>query len=140
MTLVVNPVAEDVTRSLSGQTARRVLTIGAPASAALLVWSAVVALAVLAGFPAAVRAPLVISFACLAPGLALVRHLRLDSPLMELVCSLLLSVSLVILVSWGMVATHNWAPFGFFWALLLLTVADALVALLVGDRRRRTAG
>ena len=116
--------------------ARRPLTGGDASSFGLLMWAAVMAVAVAAHAPVGLRSALVISFVCFAPGWALMRHVRLASLLMELVCALGLSVSLLVLGSYIMLASDNWAPFALWWAMTILTVADVSALLLLGGGRR----
>jgi len=116
------------------------MTGGDMVSVGLLLWCGAMVLAVAVPAPVDLRAPLVVSFACVAPGWALVRHLRLASLLMEMTCAVALSAAALTLGSYLMVATGNWAPYLLWEALTLLTAIDVATMLVVsafGHRRDR---
>jgi hypothetical protein len=119
---------------------RSSMTGGDIVSGLLLVWCGAMAIAVAAPAPVDLRAPLVVAFACFAPGWALVRHLRLSSVLMELVAAIALSTSLLTLGSYLMVVTGHWAPYLLWEALTLLTAIDVSAGLLVRAAGRRRDG
>jgi len=80
----------------------------------------IVALALLLG-ATAVLAPVVIGYSVLAPGLALVRLLRLGEPVLEAVAGIVVSVSLAGLLALAQVYTGLWAPAMVTWMLVGLT-------------------
>jgi hypothetical protein len=119
---------------------RPAMTGGALGSIGLLFWCGAMALAVAVPAPVYLRAPLVVSFACVAPGWALVRHLRLSSLVMEMTTAIALSAGMLTLGSYLMVVTENWAPYVLWESLTLLVALDVTVVLLAstfGRGRRR---
>jgi hypothetical protein len=123
-----------------GPSVRPTMTGGALGSIGLLFWCGAMALAVAVPAPVYLRAPLVVSFAAVAPGWALVRHLRLSSLVMEMTGALALSTSLLTLGSYLMVVTGSWAPYVLLESLTLLVALDVAAVLLAstfGRGRRR---
>jgi hypothetical protein len=113
------------------------MTGGALGSIGLLFWGGAMALAVAVPAPVYLRAPLVVSFACVAPGWALVRHLRLSSLVMEMTASVALSTSLLTLGSYLMVVTETWSPYVLLESLTLLVALDVTAVLASTFRRGR---
>ncbi|MEA2254281.1 MAG: hypothetical protein QOG35_326 [Solirubrobacteraceae bacterium] len=81
--------------------------------------------AALAGLPAPVRAPLVIGFLLLGPGMAFVPLLRLHDAVAELTLALALSLALDTLVAVTMLYAGAWSPVGSLLALAGLALAGA---------------
>ena len=88
-----------------------------------------VALAVLAASfgqaPPAIRVPLVVVFAIVAPGAAIVPLLGLRDPLGEFTLALGTSLALDVVVAGGLLYAHAWAPRAGLVILVALTVAGA---------------
>lgn len=93
-------------------------------------------LAAAAGAPPALRAPLVVAFLALGPGLAFVPLLGLRDPLGELVVALALSLALDIAVAAGMLYAGAWSPSASLAVLAGIALAGAALQLLILGRRR----
>jgi hypothetical protein len=96
------------------------------------------AVASLLGLAPEVRAPLVLWFAAICPGLSLVRLLRLDDRLIELVLAVALSLSLDGIVAAAFLYSNYWSPPAIMASLMAITVgALALESILslAGQRR-----
>ena len=91
----------------------------------LLGTTVVVAFALLLGVTAALG-PLVVAFSVLAPGLALVRLLRLGEPALETVAAIVVSISIAGLLALAQVYTGLWAPTLVTWALVGVTAVALL--------------
>jgi hypothetical protein len=87
------------------------------------------ALAVLAASfgqaPRAIRVPLVLAFAIVGPGAALVPLLGLRDPLGEFTLALGTSLGLDVVVAGGLLYAHAWAPRAGLAILVAVTVAGA---------------
>ena len=86
-------------------------------SARRVPWRTVVAafalaavLAALAGAPASLRAPIVLLFLLLGPGMAYIPLLRLGDPVAELTLGLAVSVALDVAVGSSMLYAGVWSP------------------------------
>jgi hypothetical protein len=91
-------------------------------------------LASFAHAPVAVRAPLVLAFALIGPGAALVPLLGLRDPLGELTLAIGLSLSLDVGVGLAMVYASAWAPAAGLAILIWLTLAGAAAQLALALR------
>jgi len=91
-------------------------------------------LVLLAGAGPALRAPVVLAFALVGPGMALVPLLRLDDPLAELSLGVALSLALDTLVALAMLYAGAWSPEG-----ALLALAAMSLAGVAAQRRRAEA-
>lgn len=80
----------------------------------------VVAIALVFGVTAAIG-PVVVAYAVVAPGLALVRLARLGEPVLEAVAAVVISVSMAGLLTLVQVYTGLWAPSIVMWVLVGLT-------------------
>jgi hypothetical protein len=87
---------------------------------ALAAWTVIVALALLLGATAAIG-PLVVGYSVIAPGLALVRLLRLGEPALETVVAVVISVSIAGLLALVQIYAGLWAPTLVTWALVGVT-------------------
>jgi len=87
---------------------------------ALAAWTVIVAIALLLGATAAIG-PLVVGYSVIAPGLALVRLLRLGEPVLEAVVAVVVSISIAGLLALVQIYTGLWAPTIVTWALVCLT-------------------
>jgi hypothetical protein len=77
----------------------------------LLSWIGVLVLAlVVHEAPTALRAPLVIGYVLMVPGLACVRLVRLPNRLAELALAVGLSLALAVVVAQAMIYLHVWSP------------------------------
>jgi hypothetical protein len=94
------------------------------------------ALASLAPAPTLIRAPLVLAFALLGPGAAIVPLLALRDPLGELTLAIGVSCSLDVALALGMLYAHAWSPDAGLAILVAVTLAGA-VAQAVVERSRR---
>jgi uncharacterized membrane protein len=101
-------------------TARRNAYAGLVALSALAA-----ATAALADLPAPLRAPLVLTFLLLGPGMAFVPLLGLRDPVAELTLALALSLALDVLVAVTMLYADAWSPVGSLLALAGLALAGA---------------
>jgi hypothetical protein len=79
-------------------------------------WIAVVVVTAIE-LPAPIRAPIVIWFVAICPGMALVRLLRLDQPAIEVMLAIALSLSLGGLVPAALLYAGRWSPA---WTLAIL--------------------
>lgn len=93
---------------------------------------------VIADLDSAVRPALVLPFVLLAPGMAVIRPLRIPDPAAVLMFAVALSLALAGLVAGTMVYTGTWSPVGGLVGLTLFTLA-ANVADVVVSIRRKTA-
>ncbi|MEA2253600.1 MAG: hypothetical protein QOI62_2946 [Solirubrobacteraceae bacterium] len=109
--------------------ARRSWYAGVVAASALAA-----AAAAAAGLPAALRAPLVLTFLLLGPGMAFVPLLALRDPIAELTLALVLSLALDALVAVTMLYVGAWSPV----AILLVLAGLALAG--AGLQRARVGG
>lgn len=104
----------------------------------VLVSTVLTALAMLTGAPEVVRAPIVVWFLVFCPGMAIVRLVRLDDPLAEVMLAFAVSLALAGLVPGVFLYLGAWSPV---WSLVVLlavtTVGLALDPVLARDRRRR---
>ena len=82
----------------------------------------IVAVALLLGATATI-APLVVGYALVAPGLALVRLLRLGEPVLDAVAAIMVSVSIAGLLALAQVYLGLWAPAVVVWVLVGVTAA-----------------
>lgn len=90
------------------------------------------------GLPPAIRAPVVLWFAAICPGLSIVRLLHLDDRLIELVLAVALSLSLDGIVAAAFLYSGHWSPVAIMASLMAITVgALALESILSVARRRR---
>jgi len=78
------------------------------------------------------RLYLVVAFVLLAPGWAMVAHLRADRPALEWVAAIGLGVALATLLAQTMVSVRSWHPVGAMVVLTVLTAAALLPHLLPG--------
>ncbi len=76
------------------------------------------------------RAPLVIGFLFLCPGLVLVRFLEIQDRFIELTLAIALSIAMNVVISEMMVFVNWWLPHAALFVLLYLTMAIALYDLL----------
>jgi hypothetical protein len=111
--------------------AHRTLVAGAVAASALAA-----AGAALAGLPAPLRAPLVIAFLLVGPGMAFVPLLALGDALAELTVALVLSLALDTLVAITLLYAGGWSPLASLLGLAGLAVAGAALQVALP---RRTA-
>ncbi|MDQ7905780.1 hypothetical protein RB614_14770 [Phytohabitans sp. ZYX-F-186] len=75
-----------------------------------LMLSVAFAAAVAVPAPTALRLPLVLAFACLAPGAALVGHARIAEPALRWAMAVLLSLATTVAVACGAIWLHAWHP------------------------------
>ena len=80
-------------------------------------WPVVLALSTLAagvavygGLPGAIRAPVVLWFVLVCPGMALIRLVRLGSVAAELTLAVALSIALAVLVPSALLYADAWSP------------------------------
>ena len=92
----------------------------------------VVAVASQADLP--MRAPLVLLYSLIAPGLVFVRFLQIQDRFVELTLAVALSIALNVIVSEFMIFTRAWSPTTGFFVLLYLCLAAALYDLISGSR------
>lgn len=93
--------------------------------------------AVTAGAPVAVRAPLVLAFALLGPGAALVPLLRLGEPVGVLTLVVAVSLALDVTVGLIMVYAGLYSPVGGFLALAAVALAGASAQVLTSGTAAR---
>jgi len=103
----------------------RYLPIVWPASA--VVWSATAALVVFTGATPSVRAPIIVAFLLVCPGLALTRLLRLGDLAVELTMAIALSIALDGLVAGSLLYAGEWSPRIGFTVLLAVAVVAAAI-------------
>jgi uncharacterized membrane protein len=87
----------------------------------------------------AVRVPVVLWFVLVCPGMALVRHLRLDDAVAELMIGIALSAALATLAAGGMLYAGSWSPEGTLAVLVGVTVLGAAWDARTAGRRERGA-
>ena len=97
-------------------------------------WALLACVLVATQAPAGVRAPVVIVFFCLVPGMALVGLLNPDSLALELSLSVALSVALSGLTAGVLVYAHLWSPTAVVVVVAAITVAGGLRDVGVGRR------
>jgi hypothetical protein len=73
------------------------------------------------------RPYIVLVFALVCPGMAVVRLFRLDEPLLELAIAIALSIGVELLVSTAMVYLGVWSPKTLFAALVVVAIGGATV-------------
>jgi hypothetical protein len=96
----------------------------------LIAWAAAVSILVFLDTQSVYRAPVVLSFLLLAPGLALVRLLRLQDLLMELSLAIALSLAVDAIVATLFLYANAWSLESIFLVLALLTLVSALADLI----------
>ena len=82
----------------------------------------------------AARAPVVLAFAVIGPGMALVRPIRLDEPWVELVLAVVVSLCLAGMVSTATIYAGAWSPQVVLVTLVAVSLAAVLTDLLRGPR------
>ena len=103
----------------------------------LVTASALAAAAVaLAGAPEPVRAPLVLAFLLLGPGMAFVPLLGLGDPVAELTVGLGVSVALDLCIAMGMLYAGAWSPLATLVVLVAIALAGAALQLATRGGRR----
>lgn len=85
--------------------------------------------------PTEIRAPLVLAFALIGPGAAVVPLLRLHDPLGEFTLALGVSLAADVVVASAMLYAHAWAPEAGLAILVAVTLAGAGSQVVVGCRR-----
>jgi uncharacterized membrane protein len=109
------------------------MTVRPPWAAIALVLAVAAAGLVVAGATSVVRAPVVIAFVLLGPGVGLVPLLRLRDPTAELALAIALSLALDVLVALTMVYARVWSAEG-----ALLILAGVALAGAAAQRMTRT--
>ncbi len=89
------------------------------------------ALLVVLGLQVAPRASVVLAFACVCPGMALIRLLRIDNPVPELLLAVVVSLALSAVLATVSIYAGMWDPK----ITLLALVEVSIVAVLVDLRR-----
>jgi hypothetical protein len=103
----------------------RYLPIVWPASA--VGWSTAAGLAVFLSATPSVRAPIIVAFLLVCPGLALTRLLRLGDLAVELTLAVALSIALDGLVAGSLLYAGEWSPRIGFTVLLAVAVVAAAI-------------
>jgi hypothetical protein len=85
--------------------------------------------------PTEIRAPLVLAFALIGPGAAVVPLLRLHDPLGEFSLALGVSLAADVVVASAMLYAHDWAPEAGLAILVAMTLAAAGSQVVFGSRR-----
>ena len=111
-------------------------------SARRVPWAAVVAVAAvaaavaaLAGAPDALRAPLVLGFLLIGPGMAFVPLLDLGDPVAELTVALGVSLALDLAVALAMLYAGAWSPVASLVVLAAIALAGAMLQQVKRGRR-----
>lgn len=111
-------------------------------SARRVPWAAVVAgaavaaaVAALAGAPDALRAPLVLGFLLIGPGMAFVPLLDLGDPVAELTVALGVSLALDLAVALAMLYAGAWSPVASLGVLAAIALAGAMLQQVKRGRR-----
>jgi hypothetical protein len=112
------------------------MTAGRPWAGVVAGFAVAAAAAALAGAPAPVRAPLVLAFLLLGPGMAYVPLLGLGDPLAELTLGLAVSLALDLAVAAAMLYTGAWSPRTSLLALAGIALAGAALQGRIAGARR----
>jgi hypothetical protein len=99
----------------------------------------VVSILVLVDVQSPARSGLVAAFLFLCPGLALVRLLRLEEPLLELTLAIAFSLALAGLVSLTLLYAHLWSPGAGLAILVAITIGGSGLELATRSNDRRAA-
>jgi hypothetical protein len=111
--------------------------------AVIVASAAAAAIASLIGLAPPVRAPLVLWFAAVCPGMSLVRLLHLEDRLVEIVLAVALSLSLAGIVAAAFLYSGHWSPPATMAVLIAITacaVSFEPARAWAGRRRARVAG
>lgn len=110
-------------------------SLPAPWPAGIILATVVAAILVFGGAGTGARPCVVLGFALVCPGMALVRLLRIGEPLLELAVAIALSVSVGLLASLAMIYAGLWSPKGLFAVLVAVAIVGAGLEL-AGARTR----
>jgi hypothetical protein len=104
----------------------------------IIAFAVVCVFATATGLGSPARPAIVFSFLLVCPGLAFVRLLRIQGPLIELTLAIALSIALDVIVAEAMVLTRQWSPELGVTALAGLSVTGAVVQIRTAVSPRST--
>jgi hypothetical protein len=129
-------VPAGTTASRAGAGGRRRPVVWLAASS---VWAAAAALTVVLDVQVAYRAPVVLSFLLICPGLSIVRAFGIRRGAVEVALGVALSMALAVLVPAALLYAGAWSPSAALAVLIALTIAVAAIDVVRGRQRLRHA-
>jgi uncharacterized membrane protein len=108
--------------------------------AVILISTVAAGVASLLSLPPAVRAPLVLWFAAMCPGLALVRLLHFDDRLIEVVLAVALSIAVDGIVAAAFLYSGHWSPPAIMASLIAITICALGLEWILSSPGRRRSG